>query len=93
MEKKVKTIKIVTAITFVVMFICIIVLALQFVKIANLKEKNQSLNSYKQELINEISNYNSANSYYDNNQSEYLENYAREVLGWGKADETWYVKK
>ena len=93
MEKKVKSIKITTAITFVIMFICIIVLTIQFVKIANLKEKNKNLVEYKQELVNDINNYNSTNSYYNNNRSEYLEDYAREVLGWGKADEIWFTKK
>ena len=92
MEKHVKTIKLITAITFIVMFICIIVLTLQFIKIGNLKERNENLIEYKQELTNEINNYNSVNSYYDSNYSEYLENYAREVLGWGSKGETWYTK-
>ena len=91
MEKKIKAIKISTIITCIVMFISIIVLVFQFVKIANLREKNENLESYKQELVQQINDYDSANSYYSNNRTEYLENYAREVLGWGQSDDTWYT--
>lgn len=73
------------------MFISIIVLVFQFIKIANLKQKTENLETYKQELVQQINEYDSANAYYSNNRTEYLENYAREVLGWGKADDTWYT--
>lgn len=92
MEKQVKTIKIITAITVVIMFVCIIILACQLVKIGNLKEKTNELQTQKEQLIQDIYNYDSTNSYYNNNRSEYLENYAREMLGWGENDETWYTK-
>ena len=73
------------------MFILLIILAFQLIKIANLKAKSNNLNNYKTELVTEINNYNSTNTYYNNNREEYLENYAREVLGWGEQDETWYT--
>ena len=91
MDKKVKAIKITTILTCIVIFICSIVLACQFVKIANLKEKTSNLESYKQQLEEQIINYDSANAYYNNNRTEYLENYAREVLGWGLEGDTWYT--
>ena len=72
------------------MFVSIIVLAFQFIKIANLKQKNNDLNKYKVELIEEINEYNATNSYL-NNRSEYLEKYAREVLSWGTNGDTWYT--
>jgi cell division protein FtsB len=75
------------------MFACILILTFQFIKIGNLKEKNKQLECYKSELINEIQTYNSTNDYYNNNRTEYLENYAREVLGWGLEGETWYTSK
>ena len=93
MDKKIKTVKAITIISMIVMFICIIILSLQLVKINNLKTQASTLQSHKEQLIDDINNYSSANNYYGNNRSEYLENYAREELGWGNADEKWYVKK
>ena len=61
--------------------------------IDNLREKNSNLESYKAELIEQINTYDATNSYYNNNRTEYLENYAREVLGWGQAGDTWYTSK
>ena len=74
------------------MCICLIILTFQLIKIANLKEKNKDLETYKQQLVEDIYNYNTSNSYYDNNRSEFLEDYAREVLGWGTQDEIIYKK-
>ena len=93
MEKRVKTIKIITIISVIIMFICIIVLTCQLIKIGNLKEKNKSLNLYKEQLLEDIYNYNTTNAYYGNNRQEFLEEYAREVLGWGESGEIWYTKK
>lgn len=93
MKDKAKAIKITTIITVALMFICIIILACQFVKISNYRAKESELNNQKQSLINEIYNYNTSNSYYKNNRSEYLEDYAREHLTWGKNDENWYTSK
>jgi len=92
MEKQVKIIKITTIISIILMFACIIILTCQLISINNLKEKNKSLQLKKDQLIEEIYNYNTTNSYYGNNREEYLENYAREMLGWGEEDETWYTK-
>lgn len=92
MEKKFKGIKITTIIACVVIFLCIIILTIQFVKIGNLKEKNSNLENYKAQLIESINNYDSTNDYYNNNRTEYLESYAREVLGWGLDGDTWYKK-
>ena len=93
MEKQEKTIKIITIISIVVVFVCIIVLACQLIKIGNLKEKNKELTIYKEQLIEDIYNYNSSNAYYGNNRQEFLENYARENLTYGQNGEIWYVKK
>ncbi|MGN0961180.1 MAG: hypothetical protein ACI4PF_03145 [Christensenellales bacterium] len=92
MEKKIKAIKITTIITCIVMFACILVLTFQFIKIGNLKEKTNNLEAYRNELIQEINTYDTTNDYYNNNRTEYLEGYAREVLGWGLSGETWYTQ-
>ena len=73
------------------MFISIIILTCQFIKIANLRDKSNNLETYKQELVQQINEYDNSNAYYGNNRTEYLENYAREVLGWGQANDTWYT--
>ena len=91
MEKKIKAMKFNTVITCAILFVAVVVLAFQFVKIANLREKNSNLESYKAELIEQINTYDATNSYYNNNRTEYLENYAREVLGWGLDSDTWYT--
>lgn len=74
-------------------FICIIILTCQLVKIGNLKEKNNHLSTQKDQLLEEIYNYNTSNAYYGNNRQEFLENYARESLTYGENGEIWYVKK
>jgi len=88
-----KTVKIITCVTLVIVFICAIILIFQFVKIANLKSTEKNLQTQKEQLIEDIYNYNTSNTYYNNNRSEFLEDYARENLVWGKEDEVWYVKK
>lgn len=92
MKNKVKFVKLATIITTVVMFVCIIILACQFVKIANYRNQENRLETEKQRLVNEIYNYNTANDYYNNNRSEFLEEYAREDLLWGQNGEYWYTK-
>lgn len=93
MGKREKIIKISTIISIIIVFVCIIVLTCQLIKIGNLKEKNKELSARKDQLIEEIYNYNSTNAYYGNNRQEFLENYARENLTYGKNGEVWYVKK
>ena len=93
MEKREKIIKISTIISIIIVFVCIIVLTCQLIKIGNLKEKNKELSARKDQLIEEIYNYNSTNAYYGNNRQEFLENYARENLTYGKNGEVWFVKK
>lgn len=93
MKNSAKTVKIITCITIAIAFICIIILTCQFVKISNMKSTENSLKTQKDQLIQDIYNYNTTNTYYDNNRSEYLEDYAREHLVWGESGETWYVKQ
>ena len=91
MEKKIKVVKAITVIACIIIFTCTIILAFQFTKIANLRTKEKTLATYKTEIIKQINTYDTANSYYSNNRTEYLENYAREVLGWGLGNDTWYT--
>ena len=91
MEKKIKAVKFTTVIICALLFVCAVVLAFQFVKIANLKQKSNSLDTYRGELVEQINTYEATNAYYNNNRTEYLESYAREVLGWGLDTDYWYT--
>ena len=93
MEKQVKTIKIITILSIIVMFVCIIILTCQLIKIGNLKEQNKELTYQKEQLLDDIYNYNTSNAYYGNNRQEFLENYARESMFYGKDGEVWYTKQ
>ena len=93
MEKQVKTIKIITILSIIVMFVCIIILTCQLIKIGNLKEQNKELTYQKEQLLEDIYNYNTSNAYYGNNRQEFLENYARESMFYGKDGEVWYTKQ
>jgi cell division protein FtsB len=81
-----KVVKILSAAIVALIFVLGIVLVFQFIKIANLKEKQQllqtELNRYEQQILN----YSSENEYL--NSPQFFEDYAREVLGWGKVGET-----
>ena len=93
MEKQVKTTKIITILSIIVMFVCIIILTCQLIKIGNLKEQNKELTYQKEQLLDDIYNYNTSNAYYGNNRQEFLENYARESMFYGKDGEVWYTKE
>lgn len=91
MDKKAKAIKLITIFSVIIISILVIILSCQIIKIANLKSKEKKLIAERNYLISEIYNYNNANTYYNNNREEYLENYAREMLGWGESGEIWYT--
>jgi cell division protein FtsB len=93
MNKKLRNLKIITVVTLIIMFICTIILVCQLIKIGNLKNTTSKLETQKDQLLEDIKNYNTANNYYSNNRTEFLEDYARDELGWSKKDEVWYVKK
>ena len=92
MEKKVKAVKLITIFSVVVICIATIILTCQIIKISNLKSKEKKLSTERDYLISEIYNYNTANTYYSNNREEFLEKYARDILGWGENGEVWYKK-
>lgn len=86
--KKEKTVKLISVICAILMFALICVLVFQFVKIGNLKKKEKELNNHLNSLEQQIIDYTNENNYLQSN--EYLEDYAREVLGWGKENEMYF---
>ena len=83
-----KTVKWISVICAVLMFALLCVLIFQFVRIANLKQKEKQLSNNLSQLENQIIDYTNESNYI--RSSEYLEDYAREVLGWGKNNETYF---
>ena len=83
-----KTIKWISVICAVLMFALLCVLIFQFVRIANLKQKEKQLSNNLSQLENQIIDYTNESNYI--RSSEYLEDYAREVLGWSKNNEMYF---
>ncbi|HBP43435.1 MAG TPA: hypothetical protein DD621_01945 [Clostridiales bacterium] len=83
-----KTVKWISVICAVLMFALLCVLIFQFVRIANLKQKEKQLSNNLSQLENQIIDYTNESNYI--RSSEYLEDYAREVLGWGKNNEMYF---
>lgn len=83
--KNEKVVKLISVICSVLIFMLTCVLVFQLAKISNLKKKEKALNNTLANLEKEIVNYTNENNYIQSN--EYLEDYAREVLGWGKENE------
>ncbi len=80
-----KVVKLISVLCAALMFILTCILVFQLVKISNLKTKERDLGATLANLEKEIDNYTNENNYIQSN--EYLEDYAREVLGWGKENE------
>ena len=86
--RKEKVVKLISIICAVLTFALVCVLVFQFVKISNLKKKEQELNSSLKTLEQQIVDYTNQSDYI--NSAEFLEDYAREVLGWGKDNEMYF---
>jgi cell division protein FtsB len=80
-----KVVKLISIVCAALMFILTCILVFQLVKISNLKTKEKDLSTTLANLEKEIGDYTNENNYIQSN--EYLEDYAREVLGWGKENE------
>lgn len=83
-----KTVKIISIICAAISFVLVCVLIFQLVKISNLKNKEAELTKHLSSLEQQIVDYTNENNYIQSN--EYLEDYAREVLGWGKENEMYF---
>ncbi len=92
MTKHTKLTRILTIAISCVVFVCVCILIFEFIKIANLKSTNNKLQSNLNEMQQQIYDYSVKNAYYSDREA-YLEQYAREVLNWGKSDRTYYVSK
>ena len=87
---------------FMTILICLLVVLLvavtiQFSVIINKKNKQAKLQATLQKTEQQIKEYDELLDYINYRNGEYseefLSSYAREVLGWGKADKTYYTGK
>lgn len=95
MKNAKQTVKIISLITIIVTAILFIVLLFQSAKIITLRNKQKQLNKTIAKTQEEIVEYDKLLDYIDYQNGEYsqefLEDYAREVYGWGKTDRKYYV--
>ncbi len=93
-KQVVKIISIISACLTAVLFV---VLLFQFAKIITLKNKQKALKKTIEVKQEQIVDYDKLIDYIDFENGEYsqefLENYAREVYGWGKTNRTYYTNK
>ncbi len=83
--KKLNVVKLISVICAILFFALVIILIVEFINIANLNNKEKALQKRLSDVEQSIVNVTNQNNYL--NSSEYLEDYAREVLGWGKDGE------
>ena len=83
--KKLNVVKLISVICAILFFSLVIILIVEFINIANLNNKEKALQKRLSDVEQSIVNVTNQNNYL--NSSEYLEDYAREVLGWGKDGE------
>ena len=91
------SIKILSAILICIFVVLFIILIVQFTNIINLKNKEKKLASAYKQTQEQIEEYDKMLDYIDYNDGiynqEFLENYAREVYGWGKEGRKYYTQK
>jgi len=91
------SIKIVSAILICIFIVLLMILTTQFVNIINLKNKEKKLAAAYKQTQEQIAEYDEMLDYIDYNNGsysqEFLENYAREVYGWGKSNRKYYTQK
>lgn len=91
------SIKIISTVLICILALLVVILIVQFTNIINLKNKEKQLNTAYKHTQQKIEEYDDLLDYIDYNNGEYnqefLENYAREVYGWGKSGRTYYSSK
>lgn len=93
------TFKIWMTVIIVIVVVCCFVLLFEFIKISNLKSKSRDLKKSYENLQQQYADLDSQLNYVgdpDNpysNYNNYLEDYAREVLNWGKDGHKYFMEK
>ncbi len=97
MKNSKQTVKLISIISICLTAILFVVLLFQFAKIVTLKNRQKALRSTISQKQTEIVEYDELLDYigYEDGEynQEFLENYAREVYGWGKPGRKYYTSK
>ncbi|MGD9901659.1 MAG: hypothetical protein AB7S44_03895 [Spirochaetales bacterium] len=80
-----------TIVAIVVLAVLVIVLTFQYVSLKTLERNETLLTEQLASLEQVYENYQDEYDYIYNNQTQYVEDYAREVLGWGREGEIKFV--
>lgn len=87
-ESRVKLlVKSVTVVAVIIVMAMLTGLTFQYISLNNLKTDEQQLESELATLVELRENYESEYDYMQNNQAEFVEDYVREVFGWGREGE------
>ena len=95
-QRKNNKIKILSTILICVLVLLLVILIVQFTNIITLKNKQKKLQTTYEQTQKQIEEYDQLIDYIDYSNGEYsqefLEDYAREVYGWGKSDRKYFTK-
>lgn len=80
-------VKLATVVAVMLFVTLLVLLTFQYVKINNLENTQAQLNAELASLVEARENYENEYTYIENNYNEYVEDYVREVLGWGRENE------
>lgn len=80
-------VKLATIFAVTLVMAMLVMLVFQYVSLNNLKTDEQALNNQLNQLVESRQNYETELAYMENNQAEFIEDYVREVLGWGRENE------
>jgi cell division protein FtsB len=80
-------IKLATALAVVVFAVLLVGLTYQYISLNNLEDTQNSLNNELDNLVEVRQGYEQEYNYIENNYNDYIEDYVREVLGWGRQGE------
>ena len=83
-----RNIVITTVVAVLLVFALLVILIFQYVSFWNLKSKEQALNEQLQQLQNERALYEAEYEY--KSSDAYIDDYAREILGYGKNGSKYY---
>lgn len=77
-------VKLATVFAVTLIMVMLGLLTFQYISINKLSDDEAMLNAQLQELVEQRQSFESEYSYMYNNQTEFVEEYVRQVLGWGR---------
>ena len=80
-------VKLLTALAVIVFVVLLSLLTFQYVSLNNLERTEQVLATELNTLVETRENYEAEYEYIENHYNDYIEDYVREVLGWGRENE------